>query len=66
MNLKIYNRKYKLLLLYTTLDSARVVGYNGSDYSRDPDERKVIWLYVGYMFTIGSAAFSWLSKKQPL
>lgn len=48
-------------LFYESSKDSKLVGYTDSDYGGDPDERKST---SGYMFHIGSAAFSWSSKKQ--
>ncbi|XP_020271177.1 uncharacterized protein LOC109846363 [Asparagus officinalis] len=48
-------------LFYTQCADSRLVGYTDSDYGGDLDERKST---SGYMFNIGSATFSWSSKKQ--
>ncbi|XP_020245226.1 uncharacterized protein LOC109823362 [Asparagus officinalis] len=50
-------------LFYTRCTDSRSVGYTDSDYGGDLDERKST---SGYMFNIGSAAFSWSSKKQSI
>lgn len=50
-------------LHYTSSEDPRLVGYTDTDYGGDLDERKST---SAYMFTIGSAAFSWSSKKQPV
>ncbi|GMI75822.1 cysteine-rich RLK (RECEPTOR-like protein kinase) 8 [Hibiscus trionum] len=48
-------------LLYTHSQNSRLVGYSDSDYGGDIDDRKST---SGYLFHIGSATFSWSSKKQ--
>ena len=48
-------------LFYTQTEDPRLVGYSDSDYGGDLDTRKST---SGYLFHIGSAAFSWSSKKQ--
>ena len=48
-------------LFYTQCADSRLVGYTDSDYGGDLDKRKST---SGYMFNIGSATFSWSSKKQ--
>ncbi|KAG8478853.1 hypothetical protein CXB51_028662 [Gossypium anomalum] len=48
-------------LFYTYSQSSKLVGYSDSDYGGDLDDRKST---SGYLFHIGSAAFSWSSKKQ--
>ncbi|KAB2077313.1 hypothetical protein ES319_A06G092600v1 [Gossypium barbadense] len=48
-------------LFYTYSQSLKLVGYLDSDYGGDLDDRKSTF---GYLFHIGSAAFSWSSKKQ--
>ena len=47
-------------LFYAHCEDPRLVGYTDNDYGGDLDERKST---SGYMFNIGSAAFSWSSKK---
>ncbi|KAL5839330.1 hypothetical protein ACOSQ4_011938 [Xanthoceras sorbifolium] len=39
------------------------MGYSDSDWGRDPEERKST---TGYVFYLGSTAFTWTSKKQPI
>ncbi|XP_039036454.1 secreted RxLR effector protein 161-like [Hibiscus syriacus] len=48
-------------LFYTGSENSKLVGYSDSDYGGDLDDRKST---TGYLFHIGSAAFSWSSKKQ--
>ncbi|KAK4258396.1 hypothetical protein QN277_007851 [Acacia crassicarpa] len=48
-------------LFYTHSQDSRIVGYSDSDYGGDIDDRKST---SGYAFHIGSAIFSWSSKKQ--
>ncbi|XP_020262360.1 uncharacterized protein LOC109838320 [Asparagus officinalis] len=48
-------------LFYSQSVYQRLVGYTNNDYGGDLDKRKST---SGYMFSIGSAAFSWSSKKQ--
>lgn len=50
-------------LFYESSKDSKLVGYTDSDYGGDSDERKST---SGYMFHIGSAAFSWSSKKETL
>lgn len=48
-------------LFYAYGDEAQLVGYSDSDQGSDQDERKNT---SGYVFYLGSIAFSWTSKKQ--
>ncbi|KAL4367961.1 hypothetical protein GQ457_05G011320 [Hibiscus cannabinus] len=48
-------------LFYKHSQDSKLVGYSDSDYGGDIDDRKST---SGYLFHIGSAAFSWSSKKQ--
>lgn len=50
-------------LFYTYSQSSNLVGYSDSDYGGDLDDHKST---SGYLFHIGSAAFSWSSKKQQI
>ena len=47
-------------LFYTQCEDPRLVGYTNSDYGGDLDERKSM---SGFVFNIGSVAFTWSSKK---
>ncbi|TYG65964.1 hypothetical protein ES288_D06G229300v1 [Gossypium darwinii] len=47
-------------LFYTHSQSSKLIGYSDSDYGGDLDDRKST---SRYLFHIGSAAFSWSSKK---
>ena len=40
-----------------------LLGYSDSDYAGDLDDRKST---SGYVFMMGTAAISWLSRKQPI
>lgn len=48
-------------LFYPYGDEANLVGYSDSDWGGDLDERKST---TGYVFFLGSTAFTWNSKKQ--
>ncbi|XP_063941181.1 secreted RxLR effector protein 161-like [Daucus carota subsp. sativus] len=48
-------------LFYTHSQDSKLVGYSDSDYGGDLDDGKST---SGYAFHIGSAIFSWSSKKQ--
>ncbi|XP_020266632.1 uncharacterized protein LOC109842134 [Asparagus officinalis] len=48
-------------LFYAYDENAQLVGYSDSDWGGDQDERKST---TGYVFYLGSTAFSWTSKKQ--
>jgi len=50
-------------LMYTRTDDYRLVDYSNSDWCGDVDDRKSTF---GYVFFMGSTAFTWLSKKQPI
>ena len=47
-------------LFYAYGETAELVGYSDSDWGGDQDERKST---TGYVFYLGSTAFSWTSKK---
>ncbi|KAG9454467.1 hypothetical protein H6P81_007371 [Aristolochia fimbriata] len=47
-------------LFYSASEASRLIGYTDSDYGGDIDTRKST---SGYVFNIGSGAFSWSSKK---
>ncbi|XP_074366216.1 secreted RxLR effector protein 161-like [Apium graveolens] len=49
-------------LFYMHSQNSKLVGYSDSDYGGDLDDGKST---SGYVFHIGSAIFSWSSKKQP-
>ncbi|GMI64368.1 cysteine-rich RLK (RECEPTOR-like protein kinase) 8 [Hibiscus trionum] len=48
-------------LFYKHSQNSKLVGYSDSDYGGDINDRKST---SGYLFHIGSATFSWSSKKQ--
>ncbi|XP_055822197.1 uncharacterized mitochondrial protein AtMg00810-like [Solanum dulcamara] len=48
-------------LFYTHFKNSKLVGYSDSDYGGDLDDRKST---SEYLFHLGSATFSWSSKKQ--
>ncbi|XP_020266633.1 uncharacterized protein LOC109842135 [Asparagus officinalis] len=48
-------------LFYAYDENAQLVCYSDSDWGGDQDERKST---TGYVFYLGSTAFSWTSKKQ--
>ncbi|XP_030924682.1 secreted RxLR effector protein 161-like [Quercus lobata] len=48
-------------LLYSYNNDAALYGYSDSDWGGDQDERKST---TGYVFYLGSTAFTWMSKKQ--
>jgi Reverse transcriptase (RNA-dependent DNA polymerase) len=50
-------------LFYSHTNQFDLVGYSDSDWSGDLDDRKST---SGFVFFIGSTAFTWLSKKQPI
>ncbi|XP_038985581.1 secreted RxLR effector protein 161-like [Phoenix dactylifera] len=50
-------------LFYSFVDNFTLVGYSDSDWAGDVDERKGTTRYVFFM---GSVAFTWSSKKQPI
>ncbi|GMI76894.1 hypothetical protein HRI_001358700 [Hibiscus trionum] len=50
-------------LFYKHSQNSNLVGYSDSDYGGDIDDRKST---SRYLFHIGSAAFSWSSKKQQM
>ena len=47
-------------LMYTRTDDYRLVDYSDSDWCTNVDDRKST---SGYVFFMGSMAFTWLSKK---
>ena len=49
-----------LVLFYTYGETAELVGYPDCDWRGDQDEKKST---TGYVFYLGSTAFSWTSKK---
>lgn len=50
-------------LFYSHTNEFDLVGYSDSDWSGDLDDRKST---SGFVFFMGSTAFTWLSKKQPI
>ena len=42
---------------------AKLYGYSDSDWGDDQDERKST---TGYVFYLGTTAFTWVSKKQSI
>ncbi|GAU36464.1 hypothetical protein TSUD_166300 [Trifolium subterraneum] len=52
-------------ILYRNIKEGKVtlVGWTDSDYAGDYDDRKIT---SGYVFTMGTGAISWSSKKQPI
>ncbi|KAK8934097.1 hypothetical protein KSP39_PZI014574 [Platanthera zijinensis] len=48
-------------LMYSSGGELKLVGYSDSDYGGDVNDRKST---SGYAFNMGTAAFSWSSKKQ--
>ncbi|XP_020258582.1 uncharacterized protein LOC109834991 [Asparagus officinalis] len=48
-------------LFYAYDENVQLVSYSDSDWGGDQDERKNT---IGYVFYLGSTAFSWTSKKQ--
>ena len=50
-------------LFYNFGEDAKLFGYSDSDWGGDQDERKST---TGYVFFLGSTAFSWTSKKQSI
>ena len=48
-------------ILYAFGNEAKLYGYSDSDWGGDQDERKSD---TGYVFYLGSTAFTWVSKKQ--
>lgn len=49
-------------LFYDSTDNCALLGYSDSDWAGDLDDRKST---TGSCFTLGSAACSWVSRKQP-
>jgi hypothetical protein len=49
--------------LYTATNDFTLVGYIDSDWARGVDDRRST---SGYVFTFGSGAISWASKKKPI
>ncbi|CAJ2652613.1 unnamed protein product [Trifolium pratense] len=54
---------YGILYKSTDGENVTLVGWTDSDYARDYDDRKST---SGYVFSIGTSAISWSSKKQPI
>ncbi|XP_055804255.1 secreted RxLR effector protein 161-like [Solanum dulcamara] len=50
-------------LFYTHFEKSKLIGYLDSNYGKDLDDRKST---SRYLFHLGSAAFSWSSKKQQI
>jgi hypothetical protein len=50
-------------LLYPSSNEFKLVGYSDSDWGGDVDDRKST---TGFVFYLGSSAFTWSSKKQPI
>ncbi|XP_071724445.1 secreted RxLR effector protein 161-like [Rutidosis leptorrhynchoides] len=49
-------------LLHKKGKPCRIIGYCSADYAEDHDTRRST---TGYMFSLGSRAVSWCSKRQP-
>ncbi|XP_060670943.1 secreted RxLR effector protein 161-like [Ziziphus jujuba] len=49
-------------LLYKRGEECKLVGYCDADYAGDHDTRRST---TGYIFSLGSGAISWCSKRQP-
>ena len=49
-------------LLYRKEEACKIVGYCDADYAGDHDTRRST---TGYVFSLGSGAISWCSKRQP-
>ncbi|XP_060675580.1 secreted RxLR effector protein 161-like [Ziziphus jujuba] len=49
-------------LLYKRGEECKLVGYYDADYAGDHDTRRST---TGYIFSLGSGAVSWCSKRQP-
>ena len=49
-------------LLYRAGTTAELVGYNDADWAGNAADRRSM---SGYVFSLGSAAVAWSSKKQP-
>jgi hypothetical protein len=50
-------------LLYPSSNEFKLVGYSDSDWGGDVDDRKST---TEFIFYLGSSAFTWSSKKQPI
>jgi hypothetical protein len=50
-------------LFYPSSNEFKLVGYSNSDWGGDVDNRKST---TGFVFYLGSSAFTWSSKKQPI
>jgi hypothetical protein len=50
-------------LLYPSSNEFKFVGYSDSDWGGDVDDIKST---TGFVFYLGSLAFTWSSKKQPI
>jgi hypothetical protein len=53
----------KRILLYPSSNEFKFVGYSDSDWGGDVDDIKST---TGFVFYLGSLAFTWSSKKQPI
>ena len=58
--LRYINGSLNLGLFYAYGEIAQLLSYSNSDWGGDQDERKST---IGYVFYLGSIAFSWTSKK---
>jgi len=50
-------------LLYPSSNGFKLVGYSDSDWGGDVNNRKST---LGFVFYLGSSAFTWIFKKQPV
>ena len=61
--LNYVNGTKEYVILYTTTNDFRLVGYTNNDWVGSVDDTKSMQAYV---FHLGSGSISWASKKQPI
>ncbi|XP_057831699.2 secreted RxLR effector protein 161-like [Cryptomeria japonica] len=62
-DLKIYCWNNKFGILYTSISDFKLSGYSNSNFASSIGDRKST---SGYVFSFGSGAVAWASKKQPI
>lgn len=50
-------------IFYTRNEKFKLISYSDSDWRGSPDDRRST---TGWVFTLGSSAIAWCSKKQPI